>query len=269
MPITCPLVARPITQDQFAALDYRVMRHAFDAQNELGRLCDEVIYRHDLAARLQKAALGPVRTELPVTVSYGDFSKTYRLDLVVGEAAVYELKTEVQLARDHDSQLLNYLFLYGARHGKLVNFRPAQVESRFVNATLTAEARRRFKVDTERWRETEEASGILRTSLLAMLQDWGGFLDLGLYIEAVTHLLGGADNVMKLVPLRRDGLALGNQRMHLLSPDVAFRLTALPEHAEEYEPHLRGLMAHSPLRAVQWVNLGRHLVSFVTLEANR
>ena len=89
MPITRSLASRRISQDEFAAIDYRVMRHAFDSQNELGRLCDEIIYRNDLAARLQKAGLGPIRTEVPVTVTHRDFSKTYRLDLVVGEASVY------------------------------------------------------------------------------------------------------------------------------------------------------------------------------------
>jgi GxxExxY protein len=266
MPITCSFTARTITQEEFASLDYRLMRHAFDAQNDLGRLCDEVIYRHDLAARLETARFGPVRTEVPVAVSHAAFSKTYRLDLVVGDAAVYELKTEVALARDHDAQLLNYLFLCGTPHGKLLNFRPAHVESRFVNAVLTSEERRRFSLDTTRWRESDEASRNLRMILLDLLEDWGGFLDVALYVEAVTHFLGGEQKVMALVPLRREGFLLGNQRMHLLGPEVGFRITALPDNAEEYEPHLRGLLAHSPLRAVQWVNLARHVVQFVTVE---
>ena len=269
MPITCPITPRPLSQEEYTALDYRIMRHAFDSQNELGRLCDEVIYRHDLAARVQAAGVGTVRTEVPVTVSHRGFSKTCRMDLVVDDAAVYELKTEVQLSRDHEAQLLSYLSLYGAQHGKLINFRPPQVESRFLNAVLSAEDRKSFDVDTKRWRETDEGSGMLRTSMLGLLQDWGGFLDVALYSEAVTHLLGGEHNVLRLVPLRRDGVPLGNQRMHLLSPDVAFRITALQEGAQEYERQLRGLLAHSPLRAVQWINLAYHLVQFITIEPKR
>ena len=56
MPITSPLAASPISQEQFAQLDYVVMRHAFECQNQLGRLCDELIYQNDLAARLQAAS---------------------------------------------------------------------------------------------------------------------------------------------------------------------------------------------------------------------
>ncbi len=119
MPITSPVWVRPANQEEFAQIDYRVMRHAFDSQNEFGRLCDEIIYRNDLAARLEAAGLGPVRREVPVTAAHRDFAKTYRLDLIVADAAIYELKTEIRLAADHDAQLLNYLFLQGTHHGKL------------------------------------------------------------------------------------------------------------------------------------------------------
>src|SRR5437867_1534121 len=147
MPIASPVPLQVIEQAQFAKLDYQVMRHAFDSQNELGRLCDEIIYRNDLAARLEAAGLGPVRMEVPVTAAHRDFAKTYSLDLIVADAAIYELKTEIRLAADHDAQLLNYLFLQGTHHGKLINFRPTQIESRFVNTSLTAEARRELVVD--------------------------------------------------------------------------------------------------------------------------
>jgi len=90
MPIESPVCLRRISQEEFGELDFQVMRHAFDSQNELGRLCEEVIYRNDLASRLEEARLGPVRKEVPVTVRYRDFAKTFRLDLVVGDVAVYE-----------------------------------------------------------------------------------------------------------------------------------------------------------------------------------
>lgn len=177
MPIESPVPVRPVQQEEFAAIDYRVMRCAFDSQNELRRLCDEVIYQNDLAARVELAGLGPVRKEVPVTVSHRDFSKTYWLDLMVGDAAIYELKTERRLAADHDAQLLNYLFLKGAHHGKLVNFRPAQVESKFINTSLTERTRKEFTVDSRRWNEPDPGSRILRTMFLEMLQDWGSFLE--------------------------------------------------------------------------------------------
>jgi len=234
MPIDCPIVIRRLEQEEFAQLDFKVMRCGFETQNELGRLCDEVIYQNDFAARLHAAGLGPVRKEVPVTVTHGDFAKTYSLDLVVGDAAVYKLKAESRLALDHDAQLLNYLFLTEARHGKLVNFRSPQVESRFVNSRLTSEARRRLEVDTERWRESDAACALVRTCILELLQDWGSFLEISLYTEALVHFLGGENHVCRTVPLDRNGIPLGNQRFHLARPDTAFRLPALTEDANNY-----------------------------------
>lgn len=265
MPIICPVAPCTICEDEFAQLDYRVMGHAFDSQNELGRLCDEQVYRNDLAARLASAGVGTVRTEIPITVTHRDFIKLYRIDLLLNDGAIYELKTDASLVPDHAAQLLNYLFLFGAARGKLVNFRPAHVQTRFVNNPLTAQTRWRIEADVTRWQECDDASARLRQTMMALLEDWGAFLDFVLYTEAVTHFLGGEQRVLQMVPLRRDGIWLGNQRMHLLTADTAFRITALADGPAGYEPQLRALLQHSPLRAIQWVNLARQQVQFVTL----
>jgi GxxExxY protein len=116
-----------MTQEEFASTDYRVMRSVFDCQNELGRLCDESIYQNDLAFRLETAGLGLIHKEVTVIVTHGSFCKKYYLDLVVGNGAIYELKVAARIIAEHEAQLMNYLFLLGASHGKLVNFRPVQV----------------------------------------------------------------------------------------------------------------------------------------------
>lgn len=264
MPINCSVSVRSISQDEFSLLDYQVMRHAFDSQNALGRLCDETIYQNDVAARLESAGC-LVRAKPRVTVTDRDFVKNYSPDLIVADAAIYELKTNASLVVEHDAQLLNYLFLHGAQHGKLINFRPAQVESRFVNTTLTPQARREFAVDTKRWQENDDPSRLLRSCLIDLMEDWGGFLELSLYLEAVTHFLGGEEKVVHMVPLVRDNIRLGCQRIRLLTPDTGLHFTALSEGLDRFEPHLRSLIAYSPLRAVQWVNFGRHLLQFITV----
>jgi hypothetical protein len=93
MPIHCPINVPALSADEFEKLDYRVMGHAYASQNELGRLCDECAYEADLKARLLADGFRSVQTQVPVTVTHGDFSKTYRLDLVPGDA-LYELKAE-------------------------------------------------------------------------------------------------------------------------------------------------------------------------------
>jgi hypothetical protein len=53
MPIECVFDVRPLTQEEFGELDYRVMRHAFACQNGLGRFCEENAYQCDLQSRLR------------------------------------------------------------------------------------------------------------------------------------------------------------------------------------------------------------------------
>lgn len=264
MPITGPLGLHPINQEEFAELDYRVMRVAFECQNELGRLCEEGIYQNDLAARLKAAGLAG-STEVRVTVTHGDFVKTYLLDLIVAHAGIYELKTALGLAGPHEAQLLNYLFLCGAHHGKLINFRPAQVESRFVNTTLTQSERRQFTFDPAAWQERDQTDRIFRKSLLGLLNDWGCWLDLELYTEALIHFAGGESQVVQRLPLTRGKASLGRQCFHLLNPETAFRVTALTEGISNFEHHLRAMLRLSPLRSLQWVNLGRQKIQLVSL----
>ena len=228
MPITSPFSLSPISQEEFAQLDYRVMCHAFECQNQLGRLCEEVIYQNDLAARLQAAGLSAMK-EVPVTVTHRDFAKTYSLDLVVAHAGIYELKTALALVGAHEAQLLNYLFLCGSHHGKLINFRPAPVESRFINTTLTQTERRQFAVQMDDWQERDPTDQVFRERLLCLLKDWGGWLDLTLYTEALVHFAGGESRVVQLLPLARGEVNLGKQCFHLLNPETAFRVTALTE----------------------------------------
>ena len=266
MPIISSLPIRRISQEEFAAIDYRVMRLAFDSHNALGRLYDEEIYQNDLAARIQAAGLGPVHTETPLTVTHRDFSKTYRLDIVIQETAIYELKTGASLLGEHDAQLLNYLLLAGVQHGKLVNFRQSKTESRFVNTTLTAEDRHAVEWDTTRWSPLGSECERLRAHLIELLEDWGTCLELPLYNEALIHLLGGEAKVLQMMPMTRDGLTLGNQRVCLLAPDTAFRLTAMAEGTESYQRHLVAFLHYSPLRAIHWINLARCQVQLVTLK---
>src|SRR5271156_4915993 len=103
MPIHCPISMARLSADEFEKLDYRVMGHAYASQNELGRLCDECAYEADLKARLLTDGFRSVHTQVPITVTHREFSKTYRLDLLADDL-LYELKAETTLAVEHDAQ---------------------------------------------------------------------------------------------------------------------------------------------------------------------
>lgn len=264
MPIHCPVTIACLDADEFETLDYRVMGHAYASQNELGRLCDESAYEADLKARLTAEGFRAVHTQVPVTLTHRDFSKHYFLDLIADDA-LYELKADKTLTSEHEAQLLNYIFLLGLRRGKLLNFRPSKVQGRIVATSLTPDERRRFTAVTGRWKELSPGCRTLRQTLCDLLRDWGAFLDIALYQEALSHFLGGAPRIEQCVPLARGGLELGSQRLLVYAPGLAFRITAFTETPDFAEPHLRRLLALTGLRAFQWINLNHAQIEFTTL----
>jgi GxxExxY protein len=266
MPVHCPVSVAGLSADEFEKLDYRVMGHAYASQNELGRLCDECAYQADLKARLLADGFHSVLTEVPVTVTHGDFTKKYFLDLIA-DHALYELKAEANLVSEHDAQLYNYIFLLGIPRAKFLNFRSGKVQGKIIATSLTQEARRRFSVITERWKDLTPACATLRQSLCELLKDWGAFLEITLYQEALLHFLGGAGNVEHRISLSRGEVDLGTQRMFVHASGVAFRLTAITDDQHFVESHLRRLFALTSLKAIQWINLNHARIEFTTIQA--
>ena len=264
MPILCPVTIRNLSAEEFEQLDYRVMGHAYASQNELGRLCDECAYEADLKARLLADSFHSVHTQVPLTVTHRDFSKTYRVDLIA-DGALYELKTDTSLIGEHDAQLFNYLFLLGVQRGKLLNFRPHKVQGKIVATALTPATRRNFNTLTRHWKTLSPACSVLQQTIIDLVEDWGAFLGASLYQEALVHLLGGESNIEHRINLHRGELGLGTQRMFLHSPEVAFRVTGFAEGHDHLESHLRRLLMLTNLKAVQWINLNHADIEFTTI----
>ena len=132
MPVRCKIPVRVLGREEFAALSYDVMADVFAIRNELGRFFDEGIYQQALAGRRRD-----VKLEVPVDVSFKDFTKRYFLDVLVADGGLIEFKAVEALTNRHRTQLLNYLFLTGLRHGLLVNVRPEQVGKEFMNTSMS------------------------------------------------------------------------------------------------------------------------------------
>jgi hypothetical protein len=115
------------------------------------------------------------------------------------------------------------------------------------------------------WGDSAKTDRIFRENLLGLLNDWGCWLDLELYTEALIHFAGGEGQVVQRLPLTRGNASLGRQCFHLLNPETAFRATALTEGTSSYEHHLRAMLRLSPLRTLQWVKLGRQKIQLVSL----
>lgn len=254
-----------ISAQEFHEIDYQVTGFAFDIHNEIGRLWSEQIYRNELANRCRKAGLGGVEIEVPVIVSYRDFFKEYFIDLLVQDSIVYELKTANRLNSEHEKQALHYLFLLGLQYGKMINFRPPSVEKHFVSTSMFPEDRHDVVFDDKLWRELDEDSNWLKELIVELTKDWGAFLETSLFYEAIYHFRGGVDQVVKDIEVVLNGADLGNQQVHLLNPNVAFKITAITKGVESYEQHLNRFIRLTKLNAIHWINFNHHEISFKTI----
>ena len=100
-----------------------VLNAAFAVHKALGPGLLESVYETCLAEELQQAGL-KVERQVGVPVAYGQVRMEvgYRLDLLVEEAVVIEVKSIDALASIHTAQVLTYLRFSGVRLGYLINF---------------------------------------------------------------------------------------------------------------------------------------------------
>jgi GxxExxY protein len=105
------------------ALSGAVIGLAIEVHRALGPGLLESAYEECLCFELQQARI-PFRRQVPLPVTYKAVRLDcgYRLDLLVEERLVVELKTVERLMPVHDAQLLSYLRLGGYRAGLLLNF---------------------------------------------------------------------------------------------------------------------------------------------------
>ena len=94
-------------------------------------------YHACLAYELRKRGFKVLtQVELPVTYDEIRIDLGYRIDLLVEDSVVVEIKAVTKLARVHEAQLLSYLKLGGYRAGLLINFHAARLRDgikRMVN----------------------------------------------------------------------------------------------------------------------------------------
>jgi GxxExxY protein len=113
---------------EFKELTEKIIGAAIEVHRRLGPGFIESIYERALVIELQKRGI-TVQKQLPIVIEYDGIEVgKHRLDLVVEESIVVELKTVKELADVHFAVVKSYLRASHRRHGLLLNFAQATLE---------------------------------------------------------------------------------------------------------------------------------------------
>ena len=108
--------------DAINDLTKRIIGCAIEVHRALGPGLQERSYENALAIELRDQGL-PFDRQVSVPVAYkGEWIGDYRLDLIVGDAAVVEIKSVERGDPLFEAQLLAYLRASGKHIGLLINF---------------------------------------------------------------------------------------------------------------------------------------------------
>jgi GxxExxY protein len=107
----------------FTGLSHRVIGCAIEVHRVLGPELLESTYEQCLAHELSREGIG-FRLQQPLPVDYKGIRLEcgYRVDAIVENEIILELKSVEQVLGIHEAQLLTYMKLAGIRQGFLINF---------------------------------------------------------------------------------------------------------------------------------------------------
>ena len=104
-------------------ISYAIRGAIFKVYNELGAGLFESVYEAALLYQLRKDGL-QVKAQVAIPVVYDEqlLDIGFRLDILVEDKVIIEIKSVEELAKVHHKQILTYLKLTKLKLGILVNF---------------------------------------------------------------------------------------------------------------------------------------------------
>ena len=108
---------------EFDKLSRKVIGLSIEVHRELGPGLLENTYKQCLAYELSQAGINfQMEVELPVKYKNVLISCGYRIDLLIENNLIIELKSVDKIIPIHEAQLLTYMKLSGIKVGLLMNF---------------------------------------------------------------------------------------------------------------------------------------------------
>jgi GxxExxY protein len=119
-----------MNHEELDVLSRKVMSAAYTVHSAMGPGLLESAYIACLVFELQKAGL-EVKTEVPVPLVYEHTKLAdvgYRMDMLIENELIVEVKAREAIAPVHLAQLVSYLKLADRRLGLLINFHVASLK---------------------------------------------------------------------------------------------------------------------------------------------
>ena len=123
-----------ITQKHINDIAYKVVGCAIEVHQHLGPGLLESVYESCLTDEIKSAGLYS-KSQLYIPVSYKgkDLGGTLKLDLLVNDLIIVELKAVEHMIPLYKAQLLSYLKLTGKPKGLLINFHSENITEQLVS----------------------------------------------------------------------------------------------------------------------------------------
>lgn len=114
-------------------ISFDIRGAAFKVHTELGPGLLESVYEAALSYELSKMGY-QIKNQVGVPMIYAEMKMDvgFRLDLLVNDLVIVEIKSVDALADIHHKQLLTYLKLSGKKLGILINFNSASLKDSIV-----------------------------------------------------------------------------------------------------------------------------------------
>lgn len=122
-----------MTKKEVTDLSYKIVGFAIKVHKALGPGLLESIYEKCLKYELEKNGYD-VKQQLVVNLEYYDlvFDSNLKVDLLVNDTIVIELKSVDKIMPVHEAQLLTYMKILKKPQGLLINFNTTNITSETI-----------------------------------------------------------------------------------------------------------------------------------------
>lgn len=114
-------------------ISYKIRGAIFKAYNNLGPGLLESVYEAAMIHELRKDGL-EIKSQVPLPAAYGDefLDIGFRIDLLVEDLVIVEIKSVEALHEVHHKQVLTYLRLSNKKLALLVNFNTSDISNSII-----------------------------------------------------------------------------------------------------------------------------------------